>query len=408
VLRNLESALVELAAPANGSGPSVSHATGSAGWSWFRPDPIRVQLALRAAIAAGGAVIATLAMGWGAQDQLAVIMAGILAFMLAGMSSTRGAGVTIARGLVAGILLGWLVVDLAIVYLLPHLGRMPMVLVYPFTVAGLAGYFIVRGSPLGPLGALFALLVTILPVYKSSAAPQDVYDPYSLVCGLMLGVAAGFMAQRFLWPRTATKAYLQRSAAQLDLCAEAFSDENCVTGSRSFARLLSAYAKQLTQLLQLHQQASREPVERALADEHRLKLLALTQELFDASVHARRESNSTTETRTPPAEIDLPLTPLRRALVGEDEALLHSMTQAAGALREDESCSSTGLREAHAEVEAQIQAMFGRDDLTALDRQKVAQLISAIASRRMLVETQLQIEAWIADWQTAAAGDHAV
>jgi uncharacterized membrane protein YccC len=408
VLRNLESALVELAAPENGSGPSVSHATESAGWSWFRPDPIRVQLALRAAIAAGGAVIATLAMGWGAQDQLAVIMAAILAFMLAGMSSTRGAGVTIARGLVAGILLGWLVVDLAIVYLLPYLGRMPMVLVYPFAAAGLAGYFIVRGSPLGPLGALFALLVTILPVYKSSAAPQDVYDSYSLVCGLMLGVAAGFIAQRFLWPRTAMQAFLQRSAAQLDLCAEAFSDENCVTGSRSFARLLSAYAKQLTQLLQLHQQASRETVERALAGDRRLNLLALMQELFDASVHARRESNSTPSTRTPPAEIDLPLAPLRRALAGEDEALLHSMTLAAGALREDESCVNTGLGEAHGEVEAQIQAVFGRDDLTALDRQKVAQLISGIALRRMLVETQLQIEAWIADWQTAAAGDHAV
>jgi hypothetical protein len=104
----------------------------------------------------------------------------------------------------------------------------------------------------------------------------------------------------------------------------------------------------------------------------------------------------------------LPLTPLRRALVEEDEALLHSMTRAAGALREDESCVNTGLGEAHAEVEAQIQALFGRDDLTALERQKVAQLISGIASRRMLVESQLQIEAWIADWQTAAAGDHAV
>jgi hypothetical protein len=83
------------------------------------------------------------------------------------------------------------------------------------------------------------------------------------------------------------------------------------------------------------------------------------------------------------------------------------MTQAAGALREDESCANTGLGEAHAEVEAQIEALFGRDDLTALDRQKVAQLISGIASRRVLVETQLQIEAWIADWQTAAAGGDA-
>ncbi len=183
--------------------------------------------------------------------------------------------------------------------------------------------------------------------------------------------------------------------------------EDGVSGSRDLARLLSAYAKQLTLLLQLHQQASREPVERALADERRSKLLALTQELFDASIRFRREFTAITETRDPPAGIDLLLTPLRRALVGEDEALLHSMTRAAGALREDEIRANAGLGEAHAEVEAQIEALFGRDDLTALDRQKVAQLISGIASRRMLVETQLQIEAWIADWQTAAAGDRA-
>lgn len=407
VLRNLESALVELAVPENGSRLSVSHVTSSAGWSWFRPDPIRVQLALRAAIAAGGALIAMLAMGWGAEDQLAVIMGVIVAFILAGMSSTRGAAGTIAPGLVAGILLGWLVVDLAIVYVLPHLGRMPMVLVYPFAVAGLAGYLIVRGSPLGPLGALFGLVTAILPVFSVSAAPQDVYSPYSLVCGLLLGVAAGFMAQRFLWPRTAMQVFLQRSAGQLDLCAQAVRGENGVSGSRYLARLLSGYAKQLALLLQLHQQASREPVERALADERRSKLLALTQELFDASIRFRRESTAITETRNPPAGIDLVLTPLRRALVGEDEALLHSMTRAAGALREDESRANAGLGEAHAEVEAQIEALWGRDDLTALDRQKIAQLISGIASRRMLVETELQIEAWIADWQTAAAGDRA-
>jgi uncharacterized membrane protein YccC len=408
VLRNLESSLAELAAPENGSRPSLSHVTWSAGWSWFRPDPIRVQLALRAAIAAAGALIATLAMGWGAQDQLAVIMAVIVAFIFAGMSSTRGAAGTIAPGLVAGILLGWLVVDLAIVYLLPHLSRMPMVLMYPFAVAGLAGYLIARGSPLGPLGALFGLVTAILPVFSVSAAPQDVYGPYSLVCGLMLGVAAGFMAQRFLWPRTAMQTFLQRSAGQLDLCAQAVRGENGVSSSRSLARLLSAYAKQLTLLLQLHQQASREPVERALADERRSKLLALTQGLFDASIRSRREFSAITENRDLVAEIDFPLTPLSRALIAEDEALIHSMTLAAGALREDDSRANAGLGEAHAQVEAQIEALRGRDDVTALDRQQIAQLISGVASRRILVEAQLQIEAWIADWQTAAGGEEAV
>jgi uncharacterized membrane protein YccC len=406
VLPNLESALKDLARPESETELSLSNVTLSAGWSWFRPDPIRVQLALRAAIAAGSALIATLAMGWGTEDQLAIIMAVIVAFILAGMSSTRGAAGTIAPGLVAGILLGWIVGDLAIVYLLPHVGRMPMALVYPFAVAGLAGYLIVRGSPLGPLGALFGLVTAILPIFKGSAAPQDVQDSYSLVCGLMLGVAAGFMAQRLLWPRTAMQTFLQRSASELDLFAQAVRDD-AVSGSLNLASRLSAYAKQQAQLLQLHQQASHEPVEQALSDERRSKLLALMQELFDASIRPRRESAAITEARNLPAEIDLPLTSLHRALVGEDEALIRSMTLAAGALRGDESRADAGVRAAHAAVEAQIEALRGRDDLTALDRQEVARLISEIASRRVLVEPQLQIESWIIDWRTAAAANHA-
>jgi uncharacterized membrane-anchored protein YhcB (DUF1043 family) len=335
-----------------------------------------------------------------------MIMAPILAFMLAGMSSTRGAASAIVPGLVGGILLGWIVVDLAIVYLLPHVGRMPMALVYPFAVAGLAGYLIVRGSPLGPLGALLGLVTAVLPVFKGSAPPQDVEDPYSLVCGLMLGVAVGFMAQRLLWPRTAMQTFLQRSASQLDLFAQAVRDDG-VSGSLNLANRLSAYAKQQAQLLQLHQQASRELVEQALSDERRSKLLALTQKLFDASIRPRQESTAISEARNLPAEIDLPLTNLRRALVAENEALIRSMTLAAAALRGDESRADAGLGEAHGTVEAQIEALRGGDDLTALDRQEVARLISGIAFRRMLVEAHLQIESWIADWQTAATGDRA-
>jgi hypothetical protein len=180
-----------------------------------------------------------------------------------------------------------------------------------------------------------------------------------------------------------------------------------VSGNLNLANRLSAYAKQQAQLLQLHQQASREPVEQALSDERRSKLLALTQELFDASIRPRQESTAISEARNLPAEIDLPLTSLRQALVGEDEALIRSMTLAAGALRGDESLADAGLGEAHAAVEAQIEAVRGRDDLTALDHQEVAGLISGIAFRRMLVEAHLQIESWITDWQAAAAGEQA-
>jgi uncharacterized membrane protein YccC len=407
VLRSLESALVDLAAPRDGSGPSGPRDTPSAGWSWLRPDPIRLQLALRAAIAAGGVLVATLAMGWGPQDQLAVIMAVILAFILAGMSSTRGAAGTLVPGVIAGILLGWLVVDVAIVYLLPHLGRMPLALVYPLGVAGLAAYFIVRGSPFGPLGVLFGLITAILPVFAASASPQDVYGPYGLVCGLMVGIAAGFVAQRFLWPRTAMQAFLQRSAGQLDLCAQPVGVGKRASGSRDVAPLLSAYARQLAQLLQLHRQASREPVERALTDERRAKLLSLTQELFDASIRSRREPTAIPEGGRLAAESDSPLAPLARALAREDEALIQSLARAAQALREHDGRPNADLGDAHAGVEEQLEALRERDALPARERPGALQLISRAASRRMLVEIQLQIEAWIVDWQTAAAGDRA-
>jgi uncharacterized membrane protein YccC len=403
VLQKLESALMDLAMPEIGTKLSLSNAMSSPGWSWFRPDPIRLQLALRAGIAAGGTMIAMLAMGWSAaEDQLAIIMAVILAFMFAGMSSTRGAAGTIAPGLVAGILLGWLVVDLATVYLLPYAGRMPMALAYPFAVAGVAGYLIVRGSPLGPLGALFGLVTALLPVFKGSAPLQDVDDAYSLVCGLMLGVATGFVAQRLLWPRTAMQMFLQRSAAQLDLCAQALRADDGVSASPDLPRRLSAYAKQLAQLLQLHQRASIEPVEQALSDDRRSKLLALTQELFDLSARGGRESTAVAETRNLPAEIDSPLTSLRRALAAEDQALIRSMARAASALRGDDSRVDASLREAHAEVEAQIEVVRGSEDLAAVAREEVEPRISGT-----LVTAQLQIESWITDWQAAAVANHA-
>jgi hypothetical protein len=149
-------------------------------------------------------------------------------------------------------------------------------------------------------------------------------------------------------------------------------------------------------------------VVRALGDERRSQLLALSQEVFDAvSTRMHREPPAVTEPRTPPAEIDLRLTLLRRALLQQDEALLRSMTLAAGALREDERRANAGLREAQAEVEAQIEALRDRDHPTALDRDKIAQLLSEIASGRMLVEAQLRIEAWIADWQKGTARNDA-
>ncbi|MBW2397552.1 MAG: FUSC family protein, partial [Deltaproteobacteria bacterium] len=283
LLRRLQDALMGLVN--QDGGPEVeraSEAAPAAARLWFRPDPIRLQLALRAGIAGGGAIVAMLAMGWSfEEDLLPMILAPIVAFILAGVSSTRGAGTTVGIGLALGILLGWLIADLASVFLFTQLDRMPLSLVYPFVIAGGAGYLIVRGSPLGPLGALFGMLTALLPVYMGDAPPQNVDTAYGLVCGLFLGEAAGLIAQRVLWPRTAMQIFTARAAAQLDLCLRALGDgersSEAAARGKAAAGLVSAYAKQLTQLGQLHAQAHAEPVERALDDTRRAELLALTQ-----------------------------------------------------------------------------------------------------------------------------------
>jgi hypothetical protein len=48
-------------------------------------------------------------------------------------------------------------------------------------IAGGAGYLIVRGSPLGPLGALFGMLTALLPIFIGDAPPQNVDTAYGLV-----------------------------------------------------------------------------------------------------------------------------------------------------------------------------------------------------------------------------------
>ena len=378
-------------------------------WERFRPDPIRLSLALRAGIAGGGVIVVMLAMGWSfEEDLLPMILAPILAFILAGVSSTRGAGKTVGIGLAGGILIGWLIADLASVFLLTHLNRMPVSLVYPFVIAGGAGYLIVRGSPLGPLGALFGMLTALLPVFDANAPPQDVDTAYGLVCGLFLGLAGGLIAQRFLWPRTAMQIFTERAAGQLDLCLRALrgaerrtqpSTRGAAPG-QDVAGLVSAYAKQLTLLGQIHAQAHREPVERALDDERRAELLALTQDLFDATLRARPAASELEQGLSD--ETAAALSPLLEALGRQDDALLASMDAATRALRGASTEPDPRLRAAHAELEVQL---VGLRNGTYADREIEArptdELLALIGESRTLVASQLAIEAWLEDWRAA-------
>ena len=410
LLRRLEEALMGLAQQDDlPQTARVSEAAPAAAREWFRLDPIRLELALRAGIAAAGVIVAALVMGWNfEEDMLALIMAVIVAFIFSGVASTRGFATTVATGLAAGILLGWLIADLASVFLFTRLGRMPLSLVYPFAVAGGAGYLMVRGSPLGPLGALFGMLTALLPVYVGTAPPQNVDTAYGLVCGLFLGLAGGLIAQRVLWPRTAMQTFLERAAAQLELCLRALGGrergtEGAARG-RDGAALVSAYAKQLTLLGQLHAQAHAEPVERALDDTRRAELLALTQDLFDASLRARRIPIG--DERSVWQQGGDSLASLRTALLQQDEALLASMQTAAETLRGEaptESASSA-LDEANCAVLARLDDLRARrEPLPSITAEAREAFLVHLASRRLLVDRQLTIEAWLADWRQAVA-----
>jgi uncharacterized membrane protein YccC len=380
-------------------------------WERFRPDPIRLSLALRAGIAGGAAIVAMLVMGWSfSEDLLPMILAPIVAFIVAGMSSTRGAGTTIGIGLAMGFLLGWLIADLSIVFLFEHLNRMPLSLVYPFVVAGGAGYLIVRGSPLGPLGARFGMLVALLPVYIGDQPATDVDGSYGMVCGLFLGLAAGLIAQRFLWPRTAMQIFAERVAGQIDLCLRALggAEPSADSSTRGAARgkdaagFVRAYAKQLTLLGQIHAQAHREPVERALDDERRAELLALTQDLFDATLLA--PGPVAPEEGEVPEDDRAALAELRAALARQDEALRASIAAASRILRGEPPGAASDLSEASSTVETQRSELRARPNVApALAAHRLDDFVAYAASQGELAERQGAIETWLAEWRQAAS-----
>jgi uncharacterized membrane protein YccC len=406
LLRRLEEALVALANEEAESKTGKASETAPAAYrDWFHPDPIRVHFALRAGIAGGGVIVLMLAIGWNfEEDLLAMIMAPILAFIVAGLSSTQGASVKLGIGVGAGILLGWLIADLASVFLFAHLDRMPLSLVYPFVIAGFFGYLIVRGSPLGPLGALFGLLTALLPIYEGNAPPENVDTAYGMVCGMFLGLVAALIAQRLLWPSTAMQIFTQRAAAQLDTCLQALGnaerDREGAARDQYIGGIVSARAKQLSLLGQLHAQAQAEPVERALDDTRRAALLALGQDLFDASLRAPRWRVG--NEAAAPSDAAAALTSLREALAQQDAMLVASLKASAAALRGSGTSPDSRLREAHAAVDAQTDALSGHADLaTEGDTRLTLELRAQLAASGALVESQLQLEAWLEDWHRA-------
>jgi hypothetical protein len=255
------------------------------------------------------------------------------------------------------------------------------------------------------------LVTALLPVYEGNAPPENVDIAYGLVCGLFLGLAVALIAQRCLWPSTAMQIFTQRAAAQLDLCSRALAeggrDSKAAARSQDAADLVSTYAKQLSLLGQLHAQAHAESVEQALDDTRRASLLALIQALFDASLRAPRWRGGN-EMSVPP-EAEPALTPLLESLAQRDAVLVARLKATADALRghvpEPGSSFDTSLAEARAAVGVQVDALRGRADLShEIDTSAAAEFLAQLAASDRLVESQLKLEAWLADWHRAQGG----
>jgi hypothetical protein len=281
-----------------------------------------------------------------------------------------------------------------------------MALAYPISVAGVFAYVSHRLPQLALLPSIGGLLA-ILPVFSGLAAPEDVYGSYNTMCYVAIGLATGWAASRLLWPATASKLFRQRSAAQIDLCLRAFREhrqtEDSAARGRIAGQLLTAYTKQLAQLGPLDGQAAHEPVEEALDSGRRRALLALMQDLFDAAFGARA---------APPAQ-SMPLVegtdtlgPLRDALRREDEALLASMQAAAETLRgaAPAEAASSALDAANRAVLARLDELRARPEpLPSITAEAREAFLVHLDSRRLLVDRQIAIEGWLADWRQDVA-----
>jgi len=355
----------------------------------FRPDPFRVKVALRSGVAVIVVFLIPVALGWPVNTLVAPI-----AFMLAALS--RGAAVKTITSLAVTVALAWLVADLVIVYVAPHLGRAPLALAPSFALAAAFAYFAAKRPQLAMLPSIGGL-IAFLSIYGGTSQPTDVYGSYSTVCYMALALGVGWLAGRMMWPATAAGLFRQRVAAQLELCLEAVrgGGESGDSGrGRRAADLFESFAKQSVQLGPLHQQALYEPIERALDPARRAGILALATDLMDAAAGYH------------PGPLDPLLDragerfrPLRAAIRRGDEALLESMESAVVILRGETSRRASGLPEARQVVAECVDELRADTSWQShFDGEERRRLLIGLELRRRLVSRQLAIEQWLDDW----------
>jgi len=364
---------------------------------WLRVDPFRMQIALRAGIAVSAALLIPASLGWNTNTLVAPI-----AFMIAAIP-TRG-GVTQTLSALAVVLgLGWLFADLAIVYISPVLGRLPFALVHVAAVAGALAYVTAKWPKLEALRTIGGLLA-LLTVYGGPAAPTNVYGPYDTVCYFALALTVGWASTHLFWPATAATLFRKRAAAQLELCLAALRDSapsaDATERRMHNAETLQRFAAQLTHISKLHGQAEQETVEQALDGSRRAALLALTQNLFDASLARDAGIAPSGDSKRQDSSPDVAA--LSSALQHESEALVASVQSMVDALRNRAAPPSPALASARHAVIDCIESLKERaEDTPQVDEHERATFLKRLDNRRQIITRQLALEAWLADWSAA-------
>jgi hypothetical protein len=366
--------------------------------SWLRVDPFRMQIALRAGIAVSAAVLIPASLGWNTNTLVAPI-----AFMVAA-TPTRGGATQMIFLLAAIVGLGWLLADLAIVYISPVLSRLPLALVHVAAVAGALSYVTAKWPKLATLRTIGGLLA-LLTVYGGPSAPTDVYGSYDTVCYFALALAVGWASTHMFWPATAATLFRKSAAAQLELCLVALLDSapgaEAAKMRTHTGEALQLFAVQLPQISKLHGQSEQEAVERALDGSRRAALLALRQDLFDASLARDAGIAPSGDSERQVSHPDVAA--LLSALQHESEALIASVQSTVDALRNRAAPATSALADAQRAVIACIESLRGRaEDAPQVGERERRAFLEQFDARRQIITRQLALETWLAEWAAAA------
>jgi uncharacterized membrane protein YccC len=364
---------------------------------WLRADPFRMQIALRAGIAVAAALLIPALLGWSTNTLVAPI-----AFMVAAIP-TRGGVTQLLVALTVVVGLGWLFADLAIVYISPTLGRLPLALVHVAAIAGPLAYVTARWPKFEPFRTLGGLLA-LLTVYGGPSAPTNVYGPYDTVCYFALALAIGWATTHIFWPATAATLFRKRAATQLELCLTAL--QSVAHGADAAERrahaadTLQRFATQLSQISVFHKQADQEAVEHALDGSRRAALIALTQDLFDSSFAMDVGIAPSDDSKRRSSRSDVAA--LSSALQHESEAFIESVQSTVEALRDRATPPSSALANARNAVIDCIESLKKHpEDAPQVEEHQRAAFIKRLDNRRQIITRQLALEAWLADWASA-------